>query len=102
MDRLVEFLLDGAHPVTFDRYEDASDLAGGITDGVLLMRCTDTRGGTELACELDEASTSKAGEAIGTEPLEIVGALTLNDIDLRANVIIETKELRGQARFARQ
>ena len=98
--RLTDFLVDGDHPVTMDRYASIDDVREALSDGVLLIRCTDTRGTTELSCELPGGPTTLELKAPGGR-FDFVGELTLDDIDLRVSASIGTEDLAGTARFER-
>jgi hypothetical protein len=101
VDRLVEFLTSDEHPVTMDRYASAADVAEAVGDGVLLLRCTDTRGGTELSFEVATDAAERTAQSIGaSQPrFEVMGSLTLNDEDLRVTASIDAESLTGTAQF---
>jgi hypothetical protein len=101
VDRLVEFLTSDEHPVTMDRYGSAAEVAEAVGDGVLLLRCTDTRGGTELSFEIAADAAERAVQSIGSSQprFEVTGSLTLNDEDLRVTASIDAESLTGTAQF---
>jgi hypothetical protein len=100
-DSLVSFLTAGEQPVVMDRYSSALDVAEAAQDGVLLLRCTGTRGGSELTFELAAAEAGEAARAIraGQPRFELQGTLTLNDADLQVSASIDRENLSGTARF---
>ena len=53
MSELIDFLSRGVHPLAAARYSSAGELKERIDRGYVLVRFTDTRGGTELGIRLD-------------------------------------------------
>mgnify|MGYP002622653992 CR=1 FL=1 len=97
MSELVEFLSSGDHPVVLERYKDAAELKGRIERGYVLVKFTDTRGGTELGLRLDPSRCALEGgdfEA-GTGRVGLVGALTLDFVDVEVSVDIDIATLAG-------
>jgi hypothetical protein len=99
MDELVQRLSEGEHPIVIQRYKSAGELKQAIDRGYVLVKFTDTRGGTEVGARLDDALTDLSGadfgQSVGTAHL--VGNLTLNYVKVRcvAEVDIATMEGRG-------
>lgn len=85
MDELVQRLSAGDHPITTSRYKSSEELKQAIDRGYVLVKFTDTRGGTELGIRLDREATdlSRAdfGQPAGTVCL--AGNLTLNYVKVR-------------------
>lgn len=98
-DRLIDFLVNGDHPVTMDRYASIDEVRDALGDGVLLIRCTDTRGTTELSCEIVDNRSASTG--VTGDRFAFVGELTLDDADLRVSASVATADLAGTARFDR-
>jgi len=99
MDELVERLSQGHHPVIAGRAKSAEELKQSIDRGYVLIKFTNTRGGTELGMRLENDLTdlSKAdfGQATGT--VHLAGKLTLNYVPVRfiADVNLATLEGTG-------
>jgi len=94
MDELVQRLSEGDHPIVAQRYKSAQELRQAIERGYVLLKFTDTRGGTELGVRLDNAATDLGGADFGqsTGNVHLVGNLTLNYVPVRhvANVDLAT------------
>ncbi len=99
MDELVQRLATGDHPVTTSRYQTAEELKAAIDRGYVLVKFTDTKGGTELGLRLDQAATNlgNADFEQSTGNVQLVGNLTLNYVRVRgiAKVDIATREGQG-------
>lgn len=97
MDELVQRLSEGEHPVVTGRAESAEGLKESIDRGYVLIKFTETKGGTELGVRLDESAIdlSKAdfSQANGTVHLE--GNLTLNYVRVRCIADIDLATLAG-------
>lgn len=99
MDELVQRLSEGDHPVVTQRYKSAEELKQAIDRGYVLVKFTDTRGGTELGFRLDNTATnlSRADFSQATGTIHVVGNLTLNYVKVHgvADVDIATLEGKG-------
>lgn len=99
MDELVQRLSQGDHPIVAQRYKSAEELKQAIDRGYVLVKFTDTRGGTELGVRLDNTLTSLAGADLGqsTGAVHLVGSLTLNYVKVRcvADVALATLDGKG-------
>ncbi len=99
MDELVQKLAEGDHPVTTSRYKTVDELKQAIDRGYVLIKFTDTRGGTELGSRLDTSMTNLGGAdfANSTGTVHLTGNLTLNYVKVRciADVDIATLEGKG-------
>jgi hypothetical protein len=97
MDELVQRLSDGDHPVAVQRYRSAEDLKQAIDRGYVLVKFTDTRGGTELGVRLDNTMTDLSvadfGQSTGT--VHLAGNLTLNYIQVRCVADVDIATLAG-------
>lgn len=94
MDELVQRLAEGNHPIIASRYQSAQELKQAIDRGYVLLKFTDTRGGTELGVRLDNTATNLSGADFvqSTGIVQLVGNLTLNYVPVRyvANVDLVT------------
>lgn len=92
-------LSEGTHAVDFlPRQEDAhAELSGAIDRRFVHVRFTETRGGTELGFEIDEARSdlTKADwdDRVGTLHLE--GELTLDGVPVRCVVDLDIATMEG-------
>src|SRR5512139_3389888 len=106
MDELVQRLSEGDHPVVTQRYKSAEELKQAIDRGYVLVKFTDTRGGTELGLRLDNTMTNLGGAdfAQSTGTVHLVGNLTLNYVPVRsvADVDIATLEGKGHLEILSQ
>jgi hypothetical protein len=98
MDELVQRLLEGDHPVVTSRYKTAAELEQAIDRGYVLVKFTDTRGGTELGIRLDNAATDLSGADFtrSTGTVHLVGGLTLNYVRVREIADIDLATLEGK------
>ncbi len=98
MDPLVQKLSEGAHPISAGRYRSAADLKQAIDRGYVLVKFTDTKGGTELGSRLDRAATDlgHADLANGTGTVHLVGNLSLNYVPVRCIADLDLATLEGQ------
>ncbi len=98
MDELVERLAKGDHPIIASRSDSAEELKQSIDRGYVLIKFTDTRGGTELGIRLDEEKTDLSGadfeKAKGSVHLE--GGLILNYVRVRCIADIDLATLDGK------
>ncbi len=99
MDDLVQKLSVGEHPLVASRYKTAEELKQAIDRGYVLVKFTDTRGGTELGLRLDQTMTDLNGAdwENATGPVHLVGGLILNYVKVRgvADVDVATREGKG-------
>lgn len=97
MDELVERLSQGDHPVIAGRANSAEELKQSIDRGYVLIKFTETRGGTELGMRLEneavDLSQADFGQATGIAHL--VGKLTLNYVPVRFIADIDLATLKG-------
>ncbi|MBN8739349.1 MAG: hypothetical protein BGP24_06800 [Lysobacterales bacterium 69-70] len=98
---VVEFLSSGDHPVELSRYASAGELQSRIERGYVLVKFTDTRGGTELGVRLDKSRCAIDGadfdKAAGR--VRLLGTLTLDFVDVECEVDIDVASLAGQGRI---
>lgn len=101
MDDLVKTLSSGRHPLVAAAADSSADLARSIERGYVLLRFTDTRGGTELGVELDE-QPSVLGDADfvqGRGVIRLDGRLTLNDESVGLEAVVDLATLRGEGKL---
>src|SRR5512134_497178 len=97
MDDLVQRLSTGNHPVIASRAASAAELKQSLDRKFVLIKFTDTQGGTELGVRLDaEAShVSQADFIMPAGTIHVVGDLTLNYVKVRCVADIDLATLRG-------
>lgn len=97
MDELVQRLAEGDHPVVTQRYRSAEELKQAVDRGYVLVKFTDTRGGTELGFRLDNAATdlSRADFSQAQGIIHVVGNLTLNYVKVRGVADVDLATLEG-------
>ena len=98
MDELVQRLAEGEHPVVTQRYKSTDELKQAVDRGYVLVKFTDTRGGTELGLRLDQTLTdlSRADFVQATGVAHLVGQLTLNYVKVRGVADIDLTTLAGK------
>lgn len=98
MDELVQRLSEGDHRVIASRAESAEELKQSIDRGYVLIKFTETRGGTELGVRLDEdlSDLSGADFQAATGTVHLAGNLTLNYVKVRCVADIDLATLEGQ------
>jgi hypothetical protein len=98
MDELVQRLAAGDHPLVTQRYKSAEELKQAIDRGYVLIKFTDTQGGTELGSRLDTTLTSLSGADFGqaTGTAHLVGHLTLNYVKVRCVADVDVASLEGK------
>jgi hypothetical protein len=99
MDQLIEKLSTGSHKIVAGQYKTPSELKEALDRGYVLLKFTETRGGTELGVRVDKSRLNLDGVDFqqGTGKIDIVGGLVLNynEIELSANVDLATLEGQG-------
>jgi len=100
MNDLVRRLCEGDHPVEVSLHPDKSvgRLKECINRKYVLVRFTDTKGGTELGFVLDPEATdtSQADFEKGRGSLRLVGSLTLDYVKVRCIADIQLETLGGR------
>lgn len=102
MDDLVNRLCQGEHKVEISRAKgDVSELKDMLERDFVLVKFTETKGGTELGFSLDRERSkwdaSQLNNATGT--ITLVGELNLNYVDVRCSVDIELPSLKGNGKL---
>lgn len=97
MDDLVQRLSEGEHPVIASRCKSLLELKESIRRGHVLVKFTDTQGGTELGIKLDHAAMNVANLDRAEGTVHLVGNLTLNYVPVRciADLILPAMEGSG-------
>jgi len=103
MNELVDKLAKGQHPVAAERSTCASELREQIAKEFVLLKFTNTQGGTELGSQLDMEQTS-LGEADFekcTGIVHLVGDLTLDYDKVQLIADIDLATLKGTGHLRR-
>ncbi len=97
MDELVQKLSQGTHPLIASRSPSADDLKKALDRKFVLIKVTDTQGGTELGIRLDEAHTDlqSADFTKSTGIVHLVGTLMLNYAKVRCIADVDLATLQG-------
>ena len=98
MNELVKKLINGPHPIAAERSATALELQEQILRKFVLLKFTETNGGTELGSQLDMELT-QLGEADfekGTGTVHLVGNLTLDYCEVQIVADIDLATLKGQ------
>lgn len=102
MNDLVSKLSTGEHPVVVSRAEgSARELKNMIDRDYVLVKFTETRGGTELGYRLDRDHTDLNGADFesGSGKVLLAGNLNLNFVDVRCYATIDLSTLNGSGRL---
>jgi hypothetical protein len=85
MDESIQRLAEGDHPINTWQYKIAEELKQAVERGYILIKFTETHGGTELRSRLDKTSTElgNADFEQAADTIQVVGNLILNDIKVR-------------------
>ncbi len=98
MDELVQRLAQGDHPLHAKRYPSAAELQQAIERGYVLVKFTDTQGGTELGLRLErdrcELKQADFAQAVGS--VQLAGTLTLNYVKVRGYASLDLSTLDGR------
>lgn len=101
MSNLVERLAQGRHRLIYSRSSSVSDLKKAIERNYVLLKFTQTRGGTELGMELDLPACQLAGadfeKAQGKIHLE--GELKLDYVPVRMVADLDLGTLEGEGQL---
>ena len=97
MSDLVKRLAEGEHKVCISRAEkSAKELKDMIDREYVLVKFTETKGGTELGVSLDhERSKLDADFEEGTGEVTIVGTLNLDYVDVRCWATVDVSTMEG-------
>lgn len=89
-------IMGGSEPTVEELRERTGEM------GYMLVKFTETRGGTELGFPLDREATDLSGANFdeGTGTVHVEGHLTLNDDPVRCIANIDLKTLKGTGRLA--
>ncbi len=97
MNELVKKLTKGQHPISAERSSTASELREQIDREFVLLKFTDTKGGTELGSQLDMKLT-QLGEADFEKSkgnVHLVGNFTLDYSKVQLIADIDLATLKG-------
>lgn len=98
MDELIQQLSTGQHRISAETYKTAADLKKAIDNGFVLLKFTETKGGTELGGRLDK-SRCVLGDAnfeAATGNIHLVTKLVLNYNEVEFNADVDLATLIGQ------
>ena len=97
MNELVARLCEGKHSIAAERAKDAAELKESLDRGFILLKFTDTQGGTELGFKIDTARSnfSDADLSEGRGVISLVGELVLNYDRVRIKAEIDVAKLAG-------
>lgn len=102
---LLERLAEGDHPVEPGLRPDRTAVAlrESLERGYVLIRFTDTRGGSELGVTVDPEATDVSGADFdaGTGTVRVIGDLTLDFESARCHADIDLATLHGRGRLER-
>jgi len=97
---LVERLARGQHPIEVSLRPEPTveGLKASLDRGYVLIRFTQTKGGTELGVPVDwgRSDVSAADFQQGTGHLTVAGELTLDYVNVRCIAKIQLPSLRGE------
>ena len=92
MSALVEKLSQGEHPVSLVRYKDIAGLKQAVERGFVLVKFTQTQGGTEIGISLEE---NAGGVDLESKSVSLRGSLTLDYQPVRCIANIDLGSLTG-------
>jgi uncharacterized protein YbdZ (MbtH family) len=98
-DDLVQRLARGDHPVLASRVNgSAKKLEECINRGYVIVKFTDTKGGTEFGIQLDKGKTNLSHTDFerGQGTVHLEGGLTLNNVKVRCVADIDLQALEGK------
>jgi len=98
MDDLVKRLSEGSHKVAITRAnKDLSEFKAMIDRDFVLVKFTETRGGTELGFSLDSNQSEIDSSSLekGTGTVKLVGVLNLNYVPVQCVASIDLETLEG-------
>lgn len=98
MDELIRQLSTGKHPIAAERSKTVEELKEQVDRKYVLIKFTDTKGGTELGFALDE-SLSQIDESVfevGKGTVCLAGELELNYEKVRCVTYLNLETLKGE------
>jgi hypothetical protein len=97
MNDLVQRLATGNHRVRYSRADKPSDLKAAIDRGYVLLRFTETRGGTEVGVSLDVSACDWGGADFerGQGKVHLEGDLKLDYVPVRLIADVDVGSLEG-------
>ena len=98
MSQLVDKLSSGDHPVSVGRYKSSGEFLEAVNKGFVLVRFTDTEGGTELGFDIDQEK-SQLDHDSNSGALLLTGELVLDYVPVRCEVNLQVNDLSGTGRL---
>ncbi|GAB4185326.1 MAG: hypothetical protein Tsb002_08970 [Wenzhouxiangellaceae bacterium] len=98
MSQLVDRLSSGPSNVSVSRYKTKDEFLEAVNKGFVLVRFTETQGGTELGFEIDGDKSELDAESNGGH-LRLVGPLVLDYVPVTCDVSIDVASLSGQGQL---
>jgi len=95
MSDLVDRLSNGSHPVSATRYKSDEEFREAVAQGFVLVKFTDTRGGTELGFRI-EKDKSELDFSHPSGKLHLVGPLTLDYVPVECVVDLDVRSREGE------
>jgi hypothetical protein len=92
MSALVEKLSRGEHPVSLIRYKDMAGFKQALERGFVLVKFTQTQGGTEIGVSLEN---NDRGIDLESKTVNLRGSLTLDYQPVRCIASVDLETLTG-------
>jgi hypothetical protein len=104
MNDLVQRLANGRHRLVYSRSDSVSGLKKAIDRGYVLLKFTETRGGTELGMPLDMPVCKLEGADFetGQGKIHLEGELTLDYVPVRMVADLDLATLEGEGHLVCQ
>lgn len=101
MNELVARLSAGLQPIVAGRAKNVEELKESLDRGFILLKFTETRGGTELGFKIDttRSNYSDADFTNGKGSIHLVGELVLNYDRVRISAEIDLGTLAGNGKL---
>ena len=93
MSELVTKLADAQQPVSVERYTSLDEFDEAISRGFVLVKFTETQGGTELGFRVDTERSDLSQDEGGK--VTLVGPLVLDYVPVECTVTIDRSTLTG-------
>ena len=95
MSTLVEKLSKGKHPVSLFRYKNHDELKAAVDREFVLVKFTETRGGTEVGFRLDR-SKSQINFERPDDAIKLVGEFGLDYLPVECSVSVDSQTFVGE------
>lgn len=98
---LVKRLSEGEHPLAYIRAENAAGFKEAIDRGFVLLKFTETQGGTELGFDVDNPACSldKGDFDRNTGSVHLEGSLKLDYVAVRIIADVDLATLKGTGKL---